>query len=296
MNTFGFFLRRLAWQFGLKRERQRWGAVNRETQILSEAEDLLGRLAWRDVREIDEISGEYWQILDLHEQQEKLREQTRQTDLRCESLKEELNDRQWHHDQTILRLKERKAQRMEEGLCMMREIEELKQWKEGTKRKFGILKAKLKVVRKHEGEAPNLGTEIEKTNSALTKLKEDFTHDLGEIQKKTDVIEAIEKEVESLEHQMAAAKVKAKDDTAQLANEVGHLSKEIAEFSAKIGSLENTKTEYFFQVGHFLSNNLESRNPAIRAVLRKHRPLVARIAYFRRSIAFNQRLARRARP
>jgi chromosome segregation ATPase len=296
MNSFGFFLRRIAWQFGFKRERQRWGAVNRETQILSEAEDLLGRLAWRDVKEIDELSGEYWQILDIDEQQEKLRQETRETDARCEALKAQLEEIQGREDQKVLELKEQKAKRMDEALALMREIEELKEWKEVTKRKFVTLKAKLKVIRKHEGEEIDLHVEIEKTKAAMAKLKQDFATDLGSIQSKTETVEAIEKKVDEIEKEVVASKTKVKADTADLANEVSRLSKQIAELSAKIGHLENTKADFFYQIGHFLSNNIDNRDRTIRATLRKHRQLVSRIAYFRRSIAFNQRLARRTNP
>jgi chromosome segregation ATPase len=295
MNAFGFFLRRIAWQFGLKRERQRWGAVNRETQILSEAEDLLGRLAWKDVKGIDELSGEYWQILDIDQQQEKIREETRVTDAECEQLREQLEEIQSKHEEHLRALRERKAKRMEEALGLMREIEHLKEWKDGAKRKFVTLKAKLKVMRKHEEEASNIEGEVEKTHSAMARLKEEFAGDLAGIQSKTDGIEAIEKEVEDIERQLVSGKAVLKAATADLAANVGRLSKQIAEHSARIGSLENTKGEFFYQIGHFLSNNLDSKDPAIRGALRRHRPLVSRIMYFRRSIAFNQRLARRPR-
>ena len=54
MNAFGYFFHRIGLKLGLLSERHRWGAINRETQILSEAEDLLGRLAWPDVKDIDD--------------------------------------------------------------------------------------------------------------------------------------------------------------------------------------------------------------------------------------------------
>jgi chromosome segregation ATPase len=295
MNAFGYFLRRIAWQFGFKRERKRWGAVNRETQILSEAEDLLGRLAWKDIKGIDELSGEYWQILDMDQQQEKLREATRTTDAECEKLREALDAIQAKHEEQLAALKERKAKRMEEALNLMREIENLKEWKEGAKRKFTTLKAKLKVIRKQDEGSSEIEGEIEKTHSAMARLKEEFAGDIANIQSKTDAIEAIEKEVEEIERQLTDGKRLLKAETIELTTEVGRLSKQIAEYSAKIGSLENRKTAFYYQIGRFLSNNLDSREPAIREVLRRHRPLVSRILYFRRSIAYNQSLARRSR-
>ena len=76
MNAIGFFTRRLLWQFGLKQERHRWSAVTRETQFLAEAQDLLGKLAWPQCDKIDDLSGEYWQILDLDKRQQEMRDQS----------------------------------------------------------------------------------------------------------------------------------------------------------------------------------------------------------------------------
>jgi chromosome segregation ATPase len=291
MNSFGFFVRRIAGYFGIRRERQRWAAINRETQILKEAEDLLGRLAWPDVRDIDDLSGEYWQILDLDQQQERLREETQITDARNEELRDRLHELEQEAADRLQSLRERKSKRMEHALGLMREIEQLKDWKEETKKKFQTLKAKIEVMKRH-GEGADQTT-VDKTQMRMAELKERFAGDLEDITARTDEIERIEREVEELDRQIVEGKAAIKRDTAELNSEVGQLSKRIAELSAKIGALENTKSDFHFQVGHYLSDGFEAGDASLLPVLRKHRPLVSRIAYFRRSIAFNQRLTRR---
>ena len=290
MNSIGFFFNRVAWQFGIRRERARWGAVNRETQILSEAEDLLGKLAWRDVRDIDDLSGEYWQIHDLQTRQEELRAETRRLTEKNEALQTQLDEIEGAHDAGFAELKEKKSRRMEEALGVMQALEQHKEWKETTKRKFLTLRAKVKVLGKQD---TDMSAEIEKTRASMNRLKAEFAEDMAEIEKKTAEIEKIEAEVTEIERQLSEGRAKLKEETGTLTSEISKLSKQIADISAKIGSLENEKGEFYYQVGHFLSQNLDSKEGAIRAVLKKHRPLVSRIAYFRRSIAFNQRLARR---
>ena len=78
MNALGFFIGRFAWQLGITRERARWNAVTRETQQLAETQDLLGKLAWPSTASVERLSGEFWQITDLHKQQQALREQSGQ--------------------------------------------------------------------------------------------------------------------------------------------------------------------------------------------------------------------------
>ncbi len=290
MNALGFFLRRIAWQFGIKRERARWGAVNRETQILSEAEDLLGRLAWRDCEHIEELTGEYWQIRDIDEQQEALRAQIEEKTDRNEDLKDKLDDIQADIEEELTGLREKKAELMNSALEVMTEIEEIKEWKEQTKKKFMNLKAKLAVLQKHGvGE----GAEEQRTRELMAEHKAAFEKDLKDIAEKTDRISSLEEEAGQYDAKIGGLRQKMKDDTTELSGEISRLSKQIAENSAKIGALETAKGEFYFQVGHYLSDNIETRDPQLRQVLSKHRSMVSRITYFRRSISYNQRLARR---
>jgi chromosome segregation ATPase len=292
MNAFGYFLHRLGTRLGLCNERHRWTAINRETQILSEAEDLLGRLAWPDVKDIDELSGEYWQIRDLEQQQDTLRQQSQEADDRNEALKEELHERETAAQQQFQSLRERKSKRMEDALVLLHDIEEIKGWKEETKKKFLNLKSKIELMQRHGQASDEIAGEVEKTESAMAKLKDQFSGDLTDIKAKTDQIEAMESEVTALDRELAEGKSRLKSETLELTAEVSRLSKKIADLSAKIGALENTKSGFYFTVGHYLSNHIDTRDPVIFRVLRKHRQLVSRILYYRHSIAYNQQLTR----
>lgn|GEM_PF-1388119 len=292
MNAFGFFFHHLSIRLSFGSERRRWAAINRETQILSEAEDLLGRLAWPDVKNVDDLSGEYWQIRDLDQQQQTLRDESLQADERNEILRDRLYEMEDAAEASLQSLRERKSKRMEEALGLMREIEQIKEWKEESKKKFQNLKSKIELMKRLGQNDEQISGEVDKTESAMARLKEEFSGDLGDINTKTAQIEALEKEVAALNEELVAGKSRVKEETAQLNIEVSRLSRQIADLSARIGALENTKSGFYFTVGHHLSNHIDSRDPAITAVLRKHRPLISRILYYRRSIAYNQRLTR----
>lgn len=292
MNSFGFLFHRLSLRLGMCSERHRWAAINRETQILNEAEDLLGRLAWPDVKDVDELSGEYWQIRDLEQQQQALREQSQHADERNEELKDQLHALQQTAENRFQSLRERKSKHMEEALGLMHEIEQLKQWKEETKKKFLNLKSKIELMKRLGHADDQISGEVAKTESAMMKLKDEFSGDLGDIQSKSAQIEAIEKEVAAIEQELTDGKARLKADTVELNAEIGRLSKQIADLSAKIGALENTKSDFYYTVGHHLSDNIDIRDPHTGPVLRKHRQLISRILFYRRSIAYNQRLTR----
>ena len=104
-------------------------------------------------------------------------------------------------------------------------------------------------MKRHGEGAEQITAEMDKTQSAMAKLKDQFAGDLSDINAKTEEIERIEKEVAELDRQIIEGKARIKTDTAELNSEVGHLSKQIAELSAKIGALETPSPSFTFRSG-----------------------------------------------
>ncbi len=292
MNSFGFFLHRLAWQFGIRRERARWGSVTRETQFLSEAQDLLGRLAWKQTAQLDALTGEFWQLKDLDSQQEKLRQQSEQMLQKIDDLKEKLNGIEDNYEEQIDDLREHKAEVMEVAAKIAAEMEEIREDDAETRGRFGSLKMKLDVLKRQEG--VDLSAEIEKTRVALQELKNQHEANKVIIASKEAEVHNVESSVQGVDGQIAQKRSEMKDESGDLVTEIGQLSKSVAETSAKIGTLETAKSELSFKVGVYLSDHADSKDPAIRKALSGFRPLVSKILALRKSISYNQRLARRS--
>lgn len=292
MNSIGFFLRRLAWQFGVRSERSSWAGVSRETQMLSEAQDLLGRLCWRRADYIEELTGEYWQLKDLDDQQEKLR--VRSDDLleRIDHLKEQLHGIEDKYEDQVDVERNRKEEVLGEAAALTREMEDLREEDAETRQKFRGLKLKLDVLKRQEG--VDLSEEMTKTRAAIHKLK--LAHDeVRRILAEKEVqVRQVESSVQGVDAVIAKLRETMRTESADLVAEIGKLSKQVAELSAKIGTLENAKTELSFQVGVYLSQHAESRDQEMLKVLSECRPIVGRINYLRKSIGFHQRLARRS--
>jgi chromosome segregation ATPase len=291
MNAIGFFMRRLAWQFGIKQERNRWSAVTRETQLLAEAQDLLGKLAWPLCDEIEDLSGEYWQILDLDKRQQDMRDQSENLTTDNEAAQEklyEIEDRYEHQVQAIL---SRKRELMEKAVIIMNDVEEIKSSDSDTRRRFGSLKAKLEVLKRQDGD---YAEEIEKTRTTLVKLKESHAKDLAEIAARESEVEKLEQAVQRIDEEVTSRREQLRNETAELVQEIGKRSKQIAELSAKIGSIDTQKGEMSFLMGQYLSNAIDGKDRTVDKALHPYRPIVAKIKSLRTSIQYNQRLARRA--
>ncbi len=293
MTSFGFFLHRLAWQFGLRGERARWSAVTRETQFLSEAQDLLGRLAWKQTAELEDLTGEYWQLKDLDSQQEKLRVTSEQMLERIDDLKERLNGIEDKYEEQIDELREHKSVVMETAAAISSEMDEIREDDSETREKYGSLKLKMEVLRRQMGQ--DLSQEMEKTQKAMDALKVIYEANKVLIEAKEAEVHKVETSVQGVDGAIAKKREEMKAESSDLVTEISQLSKRVAETSARIGTFETAKSELSFKIGVYLSDHADSREPAIRAALNDFRPLISKILDLRKSISYNQRLARRTR-
>jgi chromosome segregation ATPase len=294
MNAISFFLHRLGWQLGLRNERNRWSAVTRETQLLSEAQDLLGKSVWDKVEKVEDLTGEYWQLRDKNSQQTKLREESEQVMDKIEAMQDTLEGIEGRYDAEINTLQAKKDSIMDKAGSLNEELEDIRSNDAGLRQRFNSLKNKLEVLKKQED--ASLSEEIEKTRQGLADLKlahEDLKH---HIETKEQEIRDLEVVVTEVERQIGKKRESMRQDSADLVAEIGRNSKLLAEISAKVGALENAKNELTFKMGQYLSNNLDSRDEEIRKILSSNEasPLISKIHYLRKSIQYNTRLARRA--
>ena len=283
-------MRRLAWQFGIKQERARWSAVTRETQLLAEAQDLLGKLAWPSMERIEEMSGEYWQLKDLDERQAAMVAESERLEVENDEAQDRLYSIEEEAEKDIDAIQGRRTELMEKAAEIMDGVEEVKRRDADTRRRFSSMKAKLEVLLKRGEE---YGAEVEKTRAVLGRLRDEHAKDLEEITRRESDVERLEMGVLQIDKETTARRERLKAETTELVSSIGKRSKQIAELSARIGAVDAKKAEISFVIGQYLGRHLESRDPAVQEVLRPFRPIVGRIKDLRASIRYNQRLARR---
>ena len=63
-----YLLWRLAQTFGIAMRQRHATNAAAEMHLLREAEEVLGRLAWEDAEQIEELSVEYWSLRKLSKQ------------------------------------------------------------------------------------------------------------------------------------------------------------------------------------------------------------------------------------
>jgi chromosome segregation ATPase len=291
MNAFGFFIGRIAWQMGITRERARWNSVTRETQQLAETQDMLGKLAWPSTKSVDRLSGEFWQLTDLQSQQDLLRQESDQLIQDNHHAQDRLYQMEDELEDDIDALRRKKSDVVSSVVTVMDEVDEIRSRDGETRSRFASLKGKLEVLKKFTD--GDYTAELERTRLSLAELKQQHRTDLDAIADLEDQVRTLEVTVLGVDTEIFNLRERHKIQTADLVAEIGRRSKQIAEISARLGSLDSQKNEFSFMIGQYLSNQIDKPDPEVKKILRNFTPLTSRIVHLRRSIQYNQRLARR---
>ena len=287
MNGIEFAIRRVARSFGLKFEMGRRMAITRELQLLAEAESILGRVAWPDVENIQEIAEEFYQIRDYEGEIKGLRREIRTLERENDNLLGEQERLEEDLENQISNLVGVKSEQMQNSIASLNEIENLKMDAEITRKKYSGVKLRLKSLT--EGGAPE--EELEEVRQSLVQLKEEYSSDTKLIVDKQEMVQAAERQVTGIEDQVTELRSSAKERITQLMNENGKSANLVARYGAKLGGIEKEISDLSFSIGSFLSNNSDNPTPEIKQVVRKHRGIIGKIESLKKSINYNRILS-----
>ncbi|HUF63188.1 MAG TPA: hypothetical protein VMN36_14015 [Verrucomicrobiales bacterium] len=287
MNAFGYIVRRTFWQLGYKRQKRRWRAANTELQYLKQAEDLLGKIAWKDVEEVEELTGEYWQLKDIEKQQEQLQVRIDELERQNDELEDTYLDISEEIETQVEQIEERRAEVAEEVDALLLEVEDLREEAAQIRRHFDGLKVKYRVL-KSEGGDP---VQLEEVQERLRELQAQFNERKQLSQDRSLLIEGVEGRLSKIDEELEAKQKEFTERTSGISIQIGEVAKRLADCIARSGALERQKRELQSRVGLYLSAN-PNGSPALREATRKHADLIGKINYFRKSIQYNQRLAK----
>ena len=287
MNAFGYIISRVLWQFGLKRQKHRWKVANQELQYLKQAEDLLGKIAWEDIQNVEELTGEFWQLKDIEKQQADLEDRIELLEDEADDLEEEYLDITEDIEVEIEEIEERRAEVAEEVDELLLEVEELREEAAQIRHRFDGLKVKYRVLRNENPEASSL----KEIQDELRVLQQDFNLRKQLTIEKNKIIDEVEADLAKIDAEITAKQDHMAKKTSGVSLRIGENSKTLADCIARIGALDRQKRELQSRVGLYLSAN-PNGSSALKAATRKHLDLVNKINYFRKSIQYNQRLAK----
>ena len=289
MNAAAYQLSKVARFFGFRFERNRLAALTRESQFLQEAIDLLGRAAWHDTSKIDDVAVEFWQIRDTEQKQVTLKEQMEAIKVESQKLEVERARIEHQFGVEINELKERKIDIMSQAIGLMRDNDAAKANLERVKRRYAGMKLRLKAL--EEGNHPG-GDDPAQLQQMMDDLKATYSQMQGGLESGSSEVKTFENQIAEVDAELESRKTSLREASAKVVGQIGKAAKQLADLSAQIGSLQNSKNALANRIGHFLSQHVENPPQEVKEVLRKHGALTSKIKYFRRSIHYNQRLSR----
>ena len=275
--------------FGFANERHQMRIASQESHYLNEAEDMLGRIAWKDVGEVPELAEEYWKIKEIGLQQEKLEAEIKGIEEANEALTDKRDTLEFDSEDKLNAITGKKTESMRKAIEQMHELEASRTAAALTKKKYSGLRIKFKLL-DQEGAGPDKTTPVVR---AMEKLKVQYGEDKKRITDLTNEIHGAEVRVQQIEEKIEIIRNDARKKMSEMMNRVSKSSKQVADFTARIGALEVTKHALCYKIGCFLSANYKSGDADLQPLMRKYRNILAKIQQLRQSIHYRRILAGR---
>ena len=278
---------RVGQAFGIRFAGRHASNAAAELHLLREAEEMLGRLCWRDLEEIEDLSVEYWNLRKLDKEEVDL---SGQISGASQILQQSHDQRADLLEKVVESSKDLVAEReglIEKSERLGSERDLILREARAVKRRHDGLKAKLEVLTEEKGDSE----ELEDTKSEISELKKRF----GSLRTRRDQlagrIEKIDNSISEIDGRIETRRKDIREEAFGSYQSIGKANREISTNRAELGVIEKEMSSLFSEIGRYLSMN--HSHPDIQPVLKTSRPLVNQMKALRSSINLNNILAGR---
>ena len=286
MNSFGYLFHQFAARFGLVSTRSYLRNATEEAVLLAEAQVLLGKLAWKDLEDVDDISTEYWNLRELQREQDSTQTKLSDFTKSQNALMEEPNEAPDVLTNESFQLEESIRENRSTYLDSLAEIQQEIGKSNKLYKRFNGLKLKLNVLKNEGADEADLA----KIRDQLRETRDEYSSLSRVIAKKKEAASVIEEQGNELQDKAAKNREQITDHHRRRTRNIAENSKTIVEFSARIEQIEKKKRELQKDIGKFLCHNC-GKQEDLAAVTKKFSPLLGRIRSLMESIRLNYRLA-----
>ena len=283
-----YLLWRLAQTFGIAMRQRHATNAAAEMHLLREAEEVLGRLAWEDAEQIEELSVEYWSL-------RKLSKQYGELSGRIDSASVNLENSHHHRTELMGAVVNSTKDLVAERSKLVETNERLNSRREtilaearSVKRRHSGIKAKLEVL---VGEGSLSTPEVDASKKDLLSLKRQFKTLRDQRDEVAAKISATESELKELETQIESRRSEIRDEALGNYQNIGKANRDISSNRAELGALENEMITLYSEIGRYILAH--RHDPAAAPVAAKHRSLTSQMTALRISINLNNRLSGR---
>lgn len=258
-----------------------------ELHLLREAEEILGRLAWRNSESIEDISVEYWNLRKLDKEYNELSDEISAA---SGVLQQSHDERAGLMEKVALSTQDLVAERqtlVEKSERLNAEREMVLSDARAVKRRHDGLRAKLEVLTEEQRGAD----QIQSTNQELDALKERFKELRIRRDELATRVAEIDSATEDLDQRIEVRRKDMRQEALGSVQNIGKANRSISTTRAELGNVENEMIALYNEVGRHLFAHAE--DAGTKDVLRPHRNLIGQMRALRQSINLNNKLAGR---
>ncbi|MEX1114750.1 MAG: hypothetical protein WEB53_05840 [Akkermansiaceae bacterium] len=290
MTSTRYYMARFGQTFGYFQRNQRMADAASEMHLLREAEAQLGVAIWEKVKDIDELSVEYWNLRKFVKERDIVRQKLAECQARLDQAHEERS--------TILNnTPELNQELVEQRVALLTELEQLAHKRDEivaiareVRRNYDGFKMKLEVLT-HEAQGSTANQhEIDLVESKLNDLKVKFSDLKQQRLRIGEQIEAGDARIEEVDEQLDLRRQNRRRDASEAFRAIGDGNKEMSVLRAESAVLDTQMRQLYVEIGRYVSRN-SNQNPACAAAASSNQVLVDVMRALRRSIALNHRLA-----
>lgn len=289
MTRTGYLIAHLLQSFGIHRRTKRLTDAAFELQLMQDGEEILGSFCWPHIEEIEELSMEYWNLRRMDRQEKDLMSKLQEAETTLNDAQEKRNqliDRSNDIGQELLKKRERYFEKIDE---LEDQREDIMHTATTTKRKHGALKIKYQFL-KEEEETDD--SKLQQCQEELQKLKKDFAKARREISATEKKIAQEESELAILQEKIDSKSKGSEGQAAESFSLISKANRDITNYRAELGLLNEDQAKTFREVGRFLNVNADRED--CRKATKKNRSILEQTRLLYNSINLNRSLAERA--
>jgi chromosome segregation ATPase len=286
MTPFRYGVVRTGQFLGLRFTGHHAGQAAKEARLLREAEEILGRLCWQDVEDVEELGTEYWMLRKLSKESEEmddrinraeaaLRTSQSQRSVLLEKVTEDTQDLVAERERILVQIARLADQRSD----ILREARSVKRRHDG-------IKAKLEVLMTQGGRHT---PEFTRSRELLHELKRRFHKMRSRRDEIAAQVESNERRVGKIEIEIDARRQGLREEEVDSYQDLGQANRDVTNGRAKLRTIESQMADLFSEIGRFLSTS--PHLPECRGAVRPRRGFVGQVRALRASIGLNNRLA-----
>lgn len=285
-----YLVARVAQTFGYVRKAQRMSDAASEMHLLREAESYLGIKIWEDVKDIEALSVEYWNLRKLKQQYDENRAKVAESQSKLEAAHQEriqILEIAPEINQEIANQRAEKLASLEE---LAAKRDQIVAQGRNVRRLYVGLKTKLEVITEESQNTDQHKEEILAVQKRLEEIKEEFSQLKNERVKIGHEIETGDAELDAIEEKLKELNKSRRVKASSAFQLIGECNKQLTTLNAECGETEAQMHALQSEIGRYVSRNYQA-DAACATACSSYRALADVMQALRKSIALNLRLA-----